>query len=82
MFDSFQFPVGEAAAVTAAMLWAFTSLIFTEAGRLSTPLAAIPAPFFTFFKWVLVGFSFLLLLVGVAAVAWGWIKGKPARAKA
>ena len=60
---------------------ASTSLVMARY-PLSTPLAAIPAPFFTFFKWVLVGFSFLLLLVGVAAVAWGWIKGKPARAKA
>jgi len=40
VFESFQFPVGEAAAIAAAMLWAFTSLVFTEAGRLATPLAA------------------------------------------
>lgn len=34
------FPVGEAAALSAALLWAGTSLVFAEAGRLSTPFAA------------------------------------------
>ena len=40
MDGAFQLPIGEMAAISAAILWAFTSLIFTEAGRLATPLAA------------------------------------------
>lgn len=40
----------------------------------TTPIAATLAPLFTFVKWTLVGGSFVLLIIGAAAVLWNWVK--------
>ena len=37
-----------------------------------TPVIAFLAPWFTLVKWVLVGGSFLLLVVGIIAAVWKW----------
>lgn len=40
-----------------------------------TPVVTWLAPIFTSLKWVFVGGSFLLLVVGIVALLWGWIRG-------
>lgn len=39
-----------------------------------TPIIDVLATIFTPVKWLFVGVSFILLLVGVAFAVWGWIK--------
>jgi hypothetical protein len=39
-----------------------------------TPVVDLLAPCFTVVKWALVGGSFVLLLVGIAAIAWRWCR--------
>ena len=39
-----------------------------------TVVVDVFATIFTPVKWVLVGFSFILLLIGIVFAAWGWVK--------
>lgn len=41
-----------------------------------TLVASWLAPIFTLVKWVFVYGSFVLLLIGILAAVWGWVKGK------
>lgn len=41
-----------------------------------TPVVDLLAPLFTSSKWVLVGLSFALLLIGAVAVVWQWVRIK------
>lgn len=41
-----------------------------------TPLVDSLAPIFTALKWVFVGGSFVLLILGAVIAAWQWIKGR------
>jgi hypothetical protein len=42
-----------------------------------TPVLAVVAPVFTAVKWVFVGGSFALLIIGTAAAVWRWIRDRP-----
>jgi hypothetical protein len=52
-----------------------TSLVMYRYPATSGLVASL-APFFTLFKWIFVGGSFLLLLVGLAAAFWRWRAGR------
>jgi hypothetical protein len=52
-----------------------TSLVMARY-PLSTPLVDVLAPFFTFFKWVFVNGSFVLLLIGLVPAIWRGVKRK------
>lgn len=58
-------PIGELAALGAAMLWAATSIIFTSAGKVSTPVAA------NTFKTVAATFLFALVILIRDGVPYG-----------
>ena len=62
----------------AAMLFDFlenisTSLVMAQFPD-PVPLAATLAPFFTLAKWILVMGSFVLLIIGVGAALWKWLR--------
>jgi drug/metabolite transporter (DMT)-like permease len=58
-------PTGELAAIGAAMIWALTSLVFTEAGRLTSPIAA------NTFKVTFATLIFAIVLWARNGVPWG-----------
>ena len=41
-----------------------------------TPVVDTLAPIFTLVKWIFVGGSFVLLFIGIGAVAWRWIRNR------
>ena len=41
-----------------------------------TPIVDILAPVFSFTKWIVLGASFTLLVIGIVAAVWKWIKSK------
>lgn len=47
-----------------------------------TALLAVLAPIFTLVKWVFVGGSFALLLIGAVVSIWRWVRGRGADATA
>jgi len=57
-----------------------TSLVMARY-PLPTPVVDFLAPFFTFFKWVFVNGSFVLLLIGLTLAAWRRVKRNCAAAK-
>jgi hypothetical protein len=41
-----------------------------------TPVVATLAPVFTLVKWVLLGLSFVLLIVGIVVAVWRWVRSR------
>ena len=60
---------------------ASTSLVMARY-PLSTPVVVRLAPFFTFFKWIFVSVSFLVLVAGLAIAVWRGVKRDNAKGNA